>query len=59
MKNEDYKTEYLQGRMIERERTLDEIWEWIEIEVECSKPNPVLSQLAGKIIKMRSDTLVL
>jgi hypothetical protein len=39
----------------ERERTLDEIWEWMEIEVICKKPDPILAQLAKKIIKMRKQ----
>jgi hypothetical protein len=39
----------------DRERTLDEIWEWMEIEVDCEKPNPVLAQLQDKILKMRKS----
>ena len=56
MQNND---DYIKGRLIEKERTLDEIWEWMEVEVECEKPNPVLNQLCKKIIKMRTDRLVI
>jgi hypothetical protein len=39
----------------ERERVLDEIWEWVETEVVCKKPDPVLEQLVKKILKMRKQ----
>jgi len=45
---------YLKGR----ERALDQIWDWMETEVTCEKPDPVLAQLVTKILKMRDDKTV-
>jgi hypothetical protein len=45
----------LAGRKIGKEETLDQLWEWLEIGVECKKPNAVIAQIADKIIKMRDE----
>jgi hypothetical protein len=43
---------------LERQRCLDELYEWCEIGVECDKPNPVINQLVEKIQSMRNDTCI-
>lgn len=46
---------FSEGQRFERQRVLDSIWEWMEIGVECEKPNPVISQLIQEVIRLRGD----
>jgi hypothetical protein len=38
---------------IVRDRILDEFWDWLEIGIECEKPNPAIAEMATKINQMR------
>lgn len=37
----------------ERQLIIDTLWEWMEIEVVCEKPNMILAQLIDKINSLR------
>ena len=52
---QDPEADYKLGLHLGREQALDELWEWLEIEVVCNKPNPVVKQIADKIIQMRKS----
>jgi hypothetical protein len=49
----------IEAAKLERERCLDELYEWLEIGVECEKPNAVIVQMVDKIQSMRNESFVI